>query len=148
MMSDTIQDRLRERIAAETPTGFPESTAVMKIAIGHIDKLEVSLKARNITIDIFEAAARNDALEEAAKRIENVVGETAVNLAEDIRALKEDAQTEPLTDAEASLKAMIDDVRYWRDRDPEMIERVCQGLRDLHPKQSPETEVEEATRKV
>ncbi len=37
-------------------------------------------------------ALYNHALEEAAKRIENVVGETATNLAEDIRALREPEQ--------------------------------------------------------
>lgn len=34
---------------------------------------------------------------------------------------------------EQSLKGMMNDRRYWRDRDPAFIERVRQGFRDLYP---------------
>lgn len=34
---------------------------------------------------------------------------------------------------EKSLKGMMNDRRYWRDRDPAFIEQVRQGFRDLYP---------------
>jgi len=37
------------------------------------------------------------------------------------------------SDGERSVKDLMNDPRYWRDRDPAMVEKVRQGFRSLYP---------------
>ena len=40
---------------------------------------------------------------------------------------------ENATGAEADLRAMMQDPRYWRDRDPRTVQQVADGFRKLYP---------------
>lgn len=47
--------------------------------------------------------------------------------------LTENDDPEDRAKAEADLRALMRDPRYWRDRDPQVVDAVSQGFRHLYP---------------
>lgn len=47
--------------------------------------------------------------------------------------LTEDDNPEDLAKSEAALRKMMQDPRYWREKDPEIVDKVSRGFQRLYP---------------
>ena len=54
-------------------------------------------------------------------------------MAELLGPLTENDDPKERAAAEAELRALMRDPRYWRDRDPQVVDAVSQGFRQLYP---------------
>jgi hypothetical protein len=130
MVSHFMKNEIARVQAEETAAEETFQTEMKKLGERSNERIEStkSYLQKNLSADQFKAIEMIATTAAGVEAIEVLMG-----LSKDSAPKVPGASPSGISVSEADLSAMMDDPRYYRDRDPEFVQKVADGFRKLYP---------------